>query len=113
VEFGSEGDAVARTWIRQLEDITILSCQTAEEALAKVISGEVDAALVDHLSALAVSEESNDLQIVGDPVTDEPYAVAVRRESRGLLRAIERTLEEMEGDGTLAEMRQRWFSPNP
>jgi cystine transport system substrate-binding protein len=113
VEFGSEGDAVARTWIRRLESLTILSCQTAEEALTKVISGEADAALVDHLSALAISAQNSDLQIVGDPVTDEPYAIAVRRESRELLQAIERALEEMEGDGTLAEMRQRWFAPNP
>ena len=113
VEFGSEGDAVARAWGRRLEGLTILSCQTADDALAKVVSGEADAALVDHLSALGISAESIDLQIVGTPVTDEPYAVAVQRESRELLRAIDTALEEMEDDGTLADMRQRWFSPGP
>jgi polar amino acid transport system substrate-binding protein len=112
VEFGSEGDVVSRTWARRLAGITVLPCQSAREALDRVIEGEANAALVDHLSALAAKSEGQGLQIVGRPVTDEPYAVAVRRESRGLLRAIDGTLEELEADGTLDRLRREWFTPS-
>ena len=85
VEFGSAGDVEARAWGRRLAALTILPCQTADEALARVAAGEADAALVDHLSALMASVEG--VKIVGPMVTSEPYAVAVRREDRQLLEA--------------------------
>jgi len=111
VEFGSEGDVVARVWEQRLAGLLILPCQTSGEALAKVASGEADAALVDRVSALAGLGDR--LEIVGEPVTEEPYAVAVRREDRGLLRAIDEALADLEADGTLGRLRQRWFGPGP
>jgi ABC-type amino acid transport substrate-binding protein len=92
--------------------------QTAAEALAAVTTGEADAALVDHVSALAataktlrVSEDPKgfELVIVGDPVVEEPYAVAVHRGSPHLLRAINRALAEMQADGTLEALTARWL----
>jgi ABC-type amino acid transport substrate-binding protein len=85
----------------------VVPCQSAAEALAKVVAGEADAGLVDHVSALAASDE---VQVVGQPVTDEPYAVAVLRESRALLRAVDEALEDLEADGTLRELERRWFA---
>jgi len=109
VEWGSEGDVVARTWARRLAGLTVLPCQTSEEALARVTSGEADAALVDHLSALAGIGQGLPLQMVGDPVTDALYAVALRRQDSALLRAINNALTAMEEDGTLPRLRQRWL----
>ncbi len=109
VEWGSEGDVVARQWARRLVGLTVLPCQTAEEALARVASGEADAALVDHLSALAGMGQGLPLEVVGDPVTDELYAVAVRREDSALLRAVNGVLTAMEEDGSLPRLRQRWL----
>ncbi len=109
VEFGSEGDVVARTWARRLAGLTILPCQTAAEAMAKVLAGETDAALVDHLSALAGTGEGSGLRIAGEPVTDEPYAVAVWGENRRLRQALDEVLAELAADGTLAALEERWF----
>jgi ABC-type amino acid transport substrate-binding protein len=107
VEFGSEGDVEARAWSRRLVGLEVVPCQSAAEVLVRVAAGEADAGLVDHVSALAGSGE---VQVVGHPVTDEPYAVAVLRESRALLRAADEALEELEANGTLAELQQRWFA---
>jgi len=104
VEFGSQGDLEARKWARRLPDLTVVPCQTAAEALATVVVGETDGALVDRVSALTAG-----LVIVGEPVVEEPYAVAVRRESQQLLRAINETLAEMEADGTLEMLTARWL----
>ena len=104
VEFGSQGDLEARKWARRLPDLTVVPCQTAAEALATVAAGEADGALVDRVSALAAG-----LVIVGEPVVEEPYAVAVQRESQHLLRAINGVLAEMEADGTLEMLTARWL----
>ena len=121
VEFGTQGDLEARKWARRLSDLTVVSYQTAAEALAAVAAGEADGALVDHVSALAataktlgVSEnpEGFELVIVGEPVVEEPYAVAVRYDSQRLLRAINEALAEMKADGTIRAMVARMQFPD-
>jgi polar amino acid transport system substrate-binding protein len=112
VTFGSEGDVEARAWDRRLIDLTILPCDTPAQALEQVDTGPADAALVDHVSALAGTGAGAGLQIVEGPVTDEPYAIAVAGENRRLLRAINDALERLEEDGTLATLKTRWFRPD-
>ncbi|MBC7226782.1 MAG: amino acid ABC transporter substrate-binding protein [Thermoflexales bacterium] len=109
VEWGSEGDVVARQWARRLASLTVLPSGTAEEALARVASGEADAAVVDHLSALQAIGKGMPLRTVGEMLTDEPYAIAVRREDGALLRAVNGALTAMEEDGTLPRLRQSWL----
>ena len=117
VEFGTQGDVEARKWARQAPGLAIVPYQTAAEALAAVTAGEAEVALVDHVSALAAvrpadlsgSGVESRLRIVGTPVVEEPYAIAVRRESRYLLRAVNGVLAEMKADGTLEELVARWL----
>lgn len=106
VEFGTQGDLEARKRARRLPGLAVVPYQTAAEALAALAAGEADAALVDHVSALAATG----LVIVGDPVVEEPYAVAMRHDSRHLLRAINDALAEMEVDGTIEALIERWMS---
>jgi len=113
VEFGSQGDVEARTWMGPLGGLVVVPCESAREALASVGAAEADAALVDHLSALQWIGAGADARIVGDPVTDEPYAVAVRRDSWQLLQAIESALEAMEADGTMDRLRRQWLQAMP
>ena len=110
VEFGTQGDLEARKWARRLSGLTVVQHQTAAEALAAVAAGETDGALVDHVSALMEIPAGNGLVIVGQPVVKEPYAMAVRRDSQRLLRAINEALAEMEADGTLETLVAKWLS---
>jgi ABC-type amino acid transport substrate-binding protein len=109
VEFGTQGDMEARKWARQITDLTTVPYQTAAEALAAVTAGEVDTALVDHVSALAAIEPGSELAIVEKPIVAEPYAVGMRRDSAQLLRAINEALAEMEADGTLEALVDKWL----
>ena len=110
VEFGTRGDMEARKWAQRLPNLTVVPYQTAAEALATLAVGEADAALVDHVSALGAMGIESGLVIVGEPVVEEPYAVAVRKESQRLLRAINEVLAEMETDGTMRTLVERWMS---
>lgn len=108
VEFGTRGDLEARKWDRRLPGLRTERFQTAAEALAAVAGGQADVALVDHVSALACAESG--LIIVGEPVVSEPCAVAVHRDSRYLLRAIDEALAEMRVDGTLDALVTEWLA---
>ena len=109
VEFGTRGDVEARKWARRLSGLAVVPHQTAAEALEAVASGEADAALVDRVSALAVIGVDGGLAIVGEPVVEEPYAVAMCSGSRHLLQAINEALEDMEADGTMERLIAKWL----
>lgn len=117
VELGTRGDQEARKWARKQPSLTVVPYQTAAEALAAVAARQADVALVDHVSALAVtapartSEPGTEcgMSVAGAPVIEEPYAVAVHRHSQHMLRAINQALAEMEADGTIAAMRAEWL----
>jgi ABC-type amino acid transport substrate-binding protein len=109
VEFGTQGDMEARRWSRRLADLAVVPHQTAADALAAVAAGEAEAALVDHVSALAATQAQNGLIVAGEPVVEEPYAVAVRQDSRRLLRAINEALADMAADGTMETLVTQWL----
>jgi ABC-type amino acid transport substrate-binding protein len=109
VEFGTQGDLEARKWARQLTDLTVIQYQTAVKALAAVAVGEVDAALVDRVSALATVEPGGKLVIMEKSIVAEPYAVGMRRDSTRLLHAINEALATMETDGTMEALIDKWL----
>jgi len=109
VEWGSEGDAQARKLQKKIKGLTLRPYMAPEEALRALKGGEVDATLVDAVSALQFMGREGGVKIVGHPLTDELYVIAVRPESHALLRAINEALAEMREDGTLARLRERWF----
>jgi len=109
VALGTRGDLEARKWARRSTDLTIMPYQAASEALEAVATGEADVALVDHVSAL----QAAGVVIVGEPIIEEPYAAAVRKDSQRLLRAINDALVDMNMDGTLETLSDRWLTGEP
>lgn len=108
VEWGfvAEGDGQQRL---VLQALSARRYDTAGDALRALQAGEVDAALVDRVSALIFMRECQGLRIVGQPLTDVSYVIPVRPDAFRLLAEINRVLIEMREDGTLAGLLERWF----
>jgi ABC-type amino acid transport substrate-binding protein len=109
VVLGTQGDQEARRWARRLTDVTVIQYQTPARALRALETGEAEVALVDHVSALQAIGAGGDVTIAGEPVVSVPYAAAVRRDSRQLLRAINEALGAMEDDGTMDRLMAKWL----
>jgi polar amino acid transport system substrate-binding protein len=109
VEYGSGGDALARGWARRAAGVTILAQLTPREALQLVEQGGADAAVVDAISAYDFLKAHPALTMAGPPLEPEPYVIAVNAQSHELFRALETALAEMETDGTLAQLKVKWF----
>jgi cystine transport system substrate-binding protein len=109
VEYGAGGDVLARQWARQTSGVSVLPKPTAAEALMAVLNAEADAALVDVVTAYEFLRSHSELMLAGPPVEAEPYALAVKVTSKELFTAFQRTLAEMEEDGSLGELRVKWF----
>lgn len=108
VEWGfvPEGDAKERLLLQQLG---LRRYDTAADALRALQAGEVDAAVVDCISALTYLHECEGLRIAGEPIADVDYCIPVRPDSVLLLEEVNRVLLEMRQDGTLDGLQDKWF----
>lgn len=113
-EYGSTGDALIRKWSRLAAGLVPISANDAAAAMQLVADGQADGALVD---AVAAYEYLNRSGLVGYPLhvaaavpeADAPYVIAVSARSPTLLRELTRVLNEMERDGSLGNLRVKWF----
>jgi polar amino acid transport system substrate-binding protein len=108
VEWGfvPEGDSQQRLLLQAL---SLRRYDTAGDVLRALQAGEVDAALVDQVSALDYLHECQGLRTVGQPFTDVSYVIPVRLDAFRLLAELNRVLIEMREDETLAGLLDKWF----
>lgn len=109
VELASEGDVVGRRLEKKTEGLELEHYMTPQDVLRALEDGEIEAAVVDAVSAHQFMATEGGVQVVGDPLTDELYVIAVRLESPLLLRAINEALVEMREDGTVERLQEKWF----
>ncbi len=108
VEWGfvPEGDPTQREFLRSLG---ARRYDTAADAIRALHAGEVEAAIVDRITALAYMEACEGIRFAGEPIHDVNYVIPVRPDSFRLLDEINRALLEMRDDGTLEVLQARWF----
>jgi ABC-type amino acid transport substrate-binding protein len=109
---GVEWGFVPQGKTRQKEFLRNLGARrydTAEDVLRALQAGEVEAAIVDRITALAYTRECEGLQFVGEPLHDVNYVIPVRPGSFWLLGEINRVLLEIREDGTLEALQEKWF----
>jgi len=109
VTWGSAGDVEASAFQRKLRDLTVRRLPDPVEVLDALRAGEVDAVLTDHLTALQATYIGSDLAIVGEPLADDLYVIAVRRGEAALQAAIDEALIVFRDRGMLEALKARWF----
>jgi polar amino acid transport system substrate-binding protein len=109
VEWGSDSDAQGRRLAKRLDGLTLYPYPTPLDTLWGLKNGEVEVVLVDAVSALHFIKHEGAVKIVGEPVTDESYVIAVGPTSTELLSALNTVLLDLRDDGTLIRLRDDWF----
>ncbi|BFO10650.1 hypothetical protein GGER_31600 [Serratia rubidaea] len=72
--------------------------------------GRINVILVDRLAALdLVKKTGNTLAVAGPAFSRQESGVAVRKNNPELLNAINQAIAEMQKDGTLAKISDKWF----
>ena len=79
-----------------------------DDAAQALLEGGVDAFTSDAM-ALRAYAAGQAPKVVGKPFSEEPYGFAVAKGDARLLDLIDRTLREMERDGTYAAIYAKWF----
>ncbi len=113
VELGSNGDAVARKWQRRY-NLTLRQFNIGSEALRALQQRQVSAAIVDPITFFDFQRAEADVgvgswRIVGKPLADENYVIAVRQDSPTLLREINTVIDSLKREGRLEELQKENF----
>jgi polar amino acid transport system substrate-binding protein len=93
--------------------ITLKSYDEAGLAVEDLYVGRIDAVVLDSPTArnyvLRNDKYKSRLKIVGQPFTDEHYGVAVKKGNQKALELINRGLDSIRKDGTLARLIHKWL----
>lgn len=113
VELGALGHVEALNWKSRLNNLTVETFGSVNEALGAVSSGLADAALVDSVGGhLFLADPSNDglhLVLLPTPVIPEPYAIAIRIDDRVLKEKLDAALGRLDESGHLDAIIGRWL----
>ena len=88
----------------QDEKIAIQGYTANADAKAALTTGKVDAWVVDNLTAAQMVTENDGLKILDEKLTEEPYAFAFAFGSEDLVAEINKTLEGLIENGTIASI---------
>ncbi|MBQ4516659.1 MAG: transporter substrate-binding domain-containing protein [Clostridia bacterium] len=91
---------------------TVQSFKTGAEAVTALTSGKVEAVVIDDAVARALSAEQNGkTKVLDEALTQEAYAIALKKGDDALTAEIDKALGELKADGTLAKIFEKFELP--
>ena len=97
VQLGTTGDALAG----DIEGATIERYNKGMEAVQSLSQGKVDAVVIDQETAKAFVSNVEGIEILEEKLTEEEYAIAVKKGNTELLDKMNAAIKELKEDGTL------------
>ncbi|AYW48010.1 amino acid ABC transporter substrate-binding protein [Tetragenococcus osmophilus] len=94
----------------QGEDATLYD--SFNEAFIDLENGRIDGLLIDRVYAeyyLRQNDQTDDFNLVETPFEEEDFAVGVRKDDEELLQEINDGINELQENGELAEISEKWF----
>jgi polar amino acid transport system substrate-binding protein len=80
------------------------------EAFLDLENGRISAIVVDEiLGKYYIAKREGGYEVLDENFGDEEYGVGLRLEDKQLLDALNKALDEMKNDGTMAEISKEWF----
>ena len=93
------------------EGYNLSQYEANQDAKLALTQGKVDAWVVDDLTAAEMCKGDDSVKILGDNMTTEPYAFAFAFGSEDLVEEINKTLEKLIADGTIASIFEKYDAP--
>ena len=71
--------------------------------------GRIDAILIDRLAALEYAKKAKDTTAAGDAFSRQEAGIALRKGEPELLAAVNKAIDKLRADGTLAKLSEKYF----
>ncbi len=107
VQLGTTGDI----WLSENTKAQVVRYDEITLAFQALANGDVDAVFNDGPTSADIIKSNPELgaTLVGEPVTDEFYGIAVNKNKPELLKMINEGLAAIKADGTYDQIYEKWF----
>ncbi len=110
----AQSGTTGESWAKEnLPNAELVPLDDAIQAMTGVSTGLYDGCIADLpvVSNLTLNSYT-DLTVAKQIPTGEQYGIAVSKDNPGLTKALNKALTEIQGDGTLDELKTKWFGSN-
>ena len=110
-----QSDSSASEALEANEEVNASIAQKVElldnlTALMDLQAGNVDAVILDEVVAnYVITENGYPLTVLEESLAPEEYGIGFAKENSDLCAAVEKALDELKADGTIAEISVKWF----
>ncbi|CAF30326.1 ABC transporter substrate-binding protein [Methanococcus maripaludis] len=105
-------DSIEEYWLESLlksMDFKIIIYENQNDINNDLLSGKIDSEVTDHITSLyLIQDYDTELKIVGDKFDIIYVAIAIDNTNPELKKSIDVALLEMENDGTLVKLKEKW-----
>ena len=106
---GSSEEALA---IIKFPKAQLKSFDDIMDAVTALKSGQVDAVITSFSAAHQVAKLNQELWCLPESLQDDEIAIAIKKGNDDLLAGVNRIIAELKANGTLADIKRRWFKPD-
>lgn len=105
VQIGTTGDLK----ISEVEGVNIQRFNTIVDAFMELKNGRADAVFNDLPVAQDYVNKGEPVKIVGEPLTEEFYGIAIKKGNTELLEKVNAALQSLKDSGKYQEIYDKWF----
>ncbi|HWR24283.1 MAG TPA: transporter substrate-binding domain-containing protein [Feifaniaceae bacterium] len=101
VQMGTTGDTYVTDEVGAGQ---VLRYKTGPDAGVELANGKIDAVVIDELPAKQIAEANKGLVVLEEPLTEEQYAIALKKDSPDLKSVVDKVVQKLLDDGTVAKL---------
>ena len=106
VQLGTTSDTI----VSKIKGVSVTQLQSVPSVLQDLSSGKIDAAVLDEAPANQYVHEYSNLQILPDSLSNEEYAVAIKKDNNELKDQVDKVITEMKKDGRYQKLVKKYFN---
>ena len=109
VQQGTTGDTLCQDYVK--EGSTVERYASGAEAVLALLNGKIDAVVIDNEPAKAyLKKNEGKIIVLEKPLSDEEYAIAVKKGNKELLDQINGALRELKTSGELDKIKAKYLA---
>ena len=101
VQMGTTGDIYVTD---EVGAGNVLRYKTGPDAGVELANGKIDAVVIDDMPAKQIAEANKGLVTLEEPLTEEQYAIALKKDAADLKAVVDKVVQKMLDDGTIAKL---------
>lgn len=98
---------------KQAPEATVLEFDNYQDAFSALKAGQGDTLTTDNAILYGMAAQDAGYEVVGEPFTDEPYGIAIKKGEAALVTAVNDGLKALQSSGEYDKIYQKWIGKMP